>query len=53
MILVGHSYGGAVVTEAGGHIPGAQHLVYLAGNPGGTPSVSSAREVEGSIHGRS
>ncbi len=30
VVLVGHSYGGAVITEAGSHIPGAQHLVYLA-----------------------
>lgn len=29
-ILVGHSYGGAVITEAGAAIPGARHLVYLA-----------------------
>lgn len=30
VILVGHSYGGAVITEAGTAMPGAQHLVYLA-----------------------
>lgn len=29
-VLVGHSYGGAVITAAGGH-PNARHLVYLAG----------------------
>lgn len=29
VILVGHSYGGAVITEAGTH-PGVGHLVYLA-----------------------
>lgn len=30
VVLVGHSYGGAVITEAGSRVPGAQHLVYLA-----------------------
>ena len=30
VVLVGHSYGGAVITEAGASIPGVQHLVYLA-----------------------
>ena len=29
VVLVGHSYGGAVVTEAGAH-PRVEHLVYLA-----------------------
>jgi pimeloyl-ACP methyl ester carboxylesterase len=29
VLLVGHSYGGAVITEAGGH-PNVGHLVYLA-----------------------
>ena len=29
-VLVGHSYGGAVITEAAGAIPDARHLVYLA-----------------------
>src|SRR4051794_8913459 len=29
VVLVGHSYGGAVVTEAGVH-PNVQHVVYLA-----------------------
>ncbi len=28
-VLVGHSYGGAVITEAGAH-PAVQHLVYIA-----------------------
>jgi pimeloyl-ACP methyl ester carboxylesterase len=30
VVLVGHSYGGAVVTEAGDH-PAVAHLVYIAG----------------------
>ena len=30
VILVGHSYGGAVITEAGAAITGARHLVYVA-----------------------
>ncbi len=30
VMLVGHSYGGAVITEAGAGTPGATHLVYLA-----------------------
>lgn len=30
VVLVGHSYGGAVVTEAAGHTPWARSLVYLA-----------------------
>ncbi|MCB0998892.1 MAG: alpha/beta hydrolase [Acidimicrobiales bacterium] len=29
-VLVGHSYGGAVVTEAAAHTDGVAHLVYLA-----------------------
>ena len=29
-VLVGHSYGGVVITEAAGALPGARHLVYLA-----------------------
>jgi pimeloyl-ACP methyl ester carboxylesterase len=29
-VLVGHSYGGTVITEAGASIPGTEHLVYLA-----------------------
>ena len=29
VVLVGHSYGGAVITEAGTH-PAVQHLVYIA-----------------------
>ncbi len=32
VVLVGHSYGGAVVTEVGAH-PGVGHLVFLAGFP--------------------
>jgi len=32
VVLVGHSYGGAVITEAGDH-PAVAHLVYLAGFP--------------------
>lgn len=31
-VLVGHSYGGAVITGAGGH-PRVEHLLYLAGFP--------------------
>ncbi len=30
VILVGHSYGGAVITEAAAEIPDVAHLVYLA-----------------------
>lgn len=30
VVLLGHSYGGAVITEAGGH-PAVRHLVYLSG----------------------
>jgi pimeloyl-ACP methyl ester carboxylesterase len=30
VVLVGHSYGGAVITEAGLHTPHVAHLVYLA-----------------------
>ncbi len=30
VVLVGHSYGGAVITEAAARIPGARHLVYVA-----------------------
>jgi pimeloyl-ACP methyl ester carboxylesterase len=30
VIVVGHSYGGAVITEAAAAIPGVQHLLYLA-----------------------
>lgn len=29
-VLVGHSYGGAVITEAAHHFPAVAHLVYLA-----------------------
>lgn len=29
-VLVGHSYGGSVITEAGSMMPGVEHLVYLA-----------------------
>jgi pimeloyl-ACP methyl ester carboxylesterase len=29
-ILVGHSYGGTVITEAGASLPNLEHLVYLA-----------------------
>jgi pimeloyl-ACP methyl ester carboxylesterase len=29
-ILVGHSYGGAVISEAGTQIPGARHMVFVA-----------------------
>ncbi len=29
-VLVGHSYGGAVITEAGAAMPGVEHLVYVA-----------------------
>jgi pimeloyl-ACP methyl ester carboxylesterase len=29
VVLVGHSYGGAVITDAGDH-PGVEHLVYLS-----------------------
>jgi pimeloyl-ACP methyl ester carboxylesterase len=32
VVLVGHSYGGAVITEAGAH-PAVEHLVYLCGFP--------------------
>lgn len=32
VLLVGHSYGGAVITEAGAH-PRVAHLLYLAGFP--------------------
>jgi pimeloyl-ACP methyl ester carboxylesterase len=32
VVLVGHSYGGAVTTEAGSHLA-VDHLVYLAGFP--------------------
>jgi pimeloyl-ACP methyl ester carboxylesterase len=32
VVLVGHSYGGAVITEAGDH-PAVDHLVYLSGFP--------------------
>jgi Alpha/beta hydrolase family len=32
VVLVGHSYAGAVITEAGGH-PAVEHLVYVAGFP--------------------
>jgi pimeloyl-ACP methyl ester carboxylesterase len=32
VVLVGHSYGGAVITEAGDH-PAVSHLVYLAAFP--------------------
>ena len=38
VVLVGHSYGGAVITEAGTH-PGVGHLVYLCAlNPDDTES---------------
>lgn len=30
VVLVGHSYGGAVITEAAARIPRARHLVYIA-----------------------
>jgi len=32
VVLVGHSYAGAVITEAGDH-PAVEHLVYVAGFP--------------------
>jgi pimeloyl-ACP methyl ester carboxylesterase len=32
VVLVGHSYGGAVITEAGDH-PAVDHLVYMSGFP--------------------
>ena len=29
-ILVGHSYGGVVISEAGAQLPGVEHLVFVA-----------------------
>ncbi|MFF3752490.1 alpha/beta fold hydrolase [Streptomyces sp. NPDC002018] len=31
VVLVGHSYGGAVITEAAAHVPNVKALVYVAG----------------------
>jgi len=44
VVLVGHSYGGAVITEAGDH-PAVAHLVYVAGFPI-RPDESCARAAE-------
>jgi pimeloyl-ACP methyl ester carboxylesterase len=55
IVLVGHSYGGAVITEAGDH-PAVAHLVYLAAFPLDTDeSCVRAAEPEAagiSHHGR-
>lgn len=50
VVLVGHSYGGAVITEAGLH-PAVQHLVYVAAFAldVGESCVSVAAEVEASL----
>lgn len=47
VVLVGHSYGGAVITETGLH-PAVQHLVYLAAFAlnAGESCVSVAADVE-------
>ena len=47
VVLVGHSYGGAVITEAGVH-PAVQHLVYVAAFAldAGESCVSAAADVE-------
>lgn len=48
VVLVGHSYGGAVITEAGAH-PAVQHLVYMAAfalNEGESCVSAATAEVE-------
>ena len=47
VVLVGHSYGGAVITEAGDH-PAVAHLVYVAGFPI-RPDESCARAAEAEV----
>jgi pimeloyl-ACP methyl ester carboxylesterase len=55
VLLVGHSYGGAVITEAGVH-PAVRHLVYLAGlalDRGETCQAAAVAESSGlSYEGR-
>jgi pimeloyl-ACP methyl ester carboxylesterase len=50
VVLVGHSYGGAVITEAGLH-PSVQHLVYLAAFAldTGQSCVKAATDVEAAL----
>lgn len=50
VVLVGHSYGGAVITEAGLH-PAVHHLVYVAAFAldAGESCVSAAAEVEAGL----
>lgn len=55
VVLLGHSYGGAVITEAGVH-PAVRHLVYLSAlalDHGETCSAAAVEESTGiSHHGR-
>ncbi len=50
VVLVGHSYGGAVITEAGLH-PAVRHLVYIAAFAldAGESCVSAASDVEAGL----